>query len=239
MRKTTHALTESLSNGAVARLRLAGLLAAALVLGTGTGCGSADPTSIAIVVQVQSLTSTANKLVVTATLDGKAAMQNLDLTGDLTRFGVRLPVTLTGSLSLGISAYDSAQCKVAQGTVSVPLGAPYQFQVSVTMQTLATRECPPPVGPKSCSPATFCWASPLPQGNAYLSVWANSATDAWAVGPVGTIARYNGTSWSVVSSGVTTTLRSVWGSSPSDRWAVGDGGTILHYKVPAGSFRRC
>ena len=131
-----------------------GLVAVALSLST--GCGSADPTTIAIVVQVQSLTSTASKLVVSATLDSKPAMQNQDITGDLTRFGVRLPVTSTGSLSLGISAYDSAQCKVAPGSVGVPLGAPYQFQVTVTMQTLATRECPPPVGPQSCSPATFC-----------------------------------------------------------------------------------
>lgn len=239
MRKSTPALTESLSRGAVARLRLVGLLAMALNLMLGAGCGSADPSSIAIVVQVQSLTSTASKLVVSATLGGKPAMQNQDITGDLTRFGVRLPVTATGSLSLGLSAYDSAQCKVAQGTVSVPLGAPYQFQVTVTMQTLAMRECPPPVGPQSCSPATFCWVSPLPQGNAYLGLWANSATDAWAVGPLGTIVRYNGTSWAVVKSGVTVTLRGVWGTSASDMWAVGDGGTILHYEVPTASSHRC
>ena len=232
MRRSSPALPLSLSRGAVAAL---GPIGTALLL---HGCGSADPADIAIVVQVQSLTSTASKLVVGATLDSKQALQTQDVVGDLSRFGVRLPLSTTGSLALSVNAYDSAQCKVAQGSVNVTLGAPYQFQVAVPMQTLATRECPGPSDPPTCTAGSFCWVNPLPQGNAYLGVWSTSASDGWAVGPLGTIARYNGTSWSLVRSGVTTTLRSVWAASPTDAWAVGDGGTILHYNAAVEIFRR-
>mgnify|MGYP000060576991 CR=1 FL=1 len=235
MRRSSLALPLSLSRGAVAALCPASVGAALLL----HGCGSADPADIAIVVQVQSLTSTASKLVVGATLDSKQALQTQDVVGDLSRFGVRLPLTTTGSLALSVNAYDSAQCKVAQGSVSVTLGAPYQFQVTVPMQTLSTRECPPPSDPPTCTAGSFCWVNPLPQGNAYLGVWSNSASDGWAVGPLGTIARYNGTSWSLIKSGVTSTLRSVWAASPTDAWAVGDDGTILHYNAAPKIFRRC
>jgi hypothetical protein len=51
----------------------------------------------------------------------------------------------------------------------------------------------------------------------------------WAVGTIGTILHYNGTTWSSVSSGTTQSLRGVWGTSASDVWAVGGSGTILHY----------
>ena len=95
------------------------------------------------------------------------------------------------------------------------------------MRTLATRECGPPAIRRPAPPGRSAGSIPLPQGNAY-SV-STSATDGWAVGPLGTIARYNGTSWSLVKSGITSTLRSVWAASPTDAWAVRDGGTILHY----------
>ena len=113
MRRSTPALTQSWSYGEKTLLRA--LFFCAVALGLLPGCGSSDPTEIAIVVQVESLTNTAIKLTVSASLDSKQAMQNQDVTGDLTNFGVRLPLATTGALILTVDAYDSSRCKVAQG----------------------------------------------------------------------------------------------------------------------------
>jgi hypothetical protein len=51
----------------------------------------------------------------------------------------------------------------------------------------------------------------------------------FAVGEAGAIIHFNGTNWSVMTSGATAFLRGVWGASANDVFAVGDGGTILHY----------
>src|ERR1700712_1302824 len=112
MRRRTHALTESLSRGAISGLRTLLVMAALL----GLGCGSADPTTTTIVVKVQSLPTTASKLVVKATLDSKPAMQNQDVVTDLSHFGVRLPATMTGTLVLAVDAYDNMACRVASGS---------------------------------------------------------------------------------------------------------------------------
>ncbi len=63
------------------------------------------------------------------------------------------------------------------------------------------------------------------------SLWANSPTDAWAVGYypgpnsmlVGSIAHWNGVAWGdVTDAPPTNQLFAVWGSSASDVWVVGD-----------------
>jgi hypothetical protein len=51
----------------------------------------------------------------------------------------------------------------------------------------------------------------------------------FAVGWHGTILRYNGSTWSKMTSGSTKDLWGVWGSSETDLFAVGESGTILHY----------
>ena len=51
----------------------------------------------------------------------------------------------------------------------------------------------------------------------------------FAVGNGGTILHYNGTVWSVMTSGTSQDLSGVWGSSGSNVFAVGYDGTILHY----------
>jgi len=72
------------------------------------------------------------------------------------------------------------------------------------------------------------WSSVTsPPSQGLVSVWAASASDAWAVGYGGAIVHYNGTSWSNVTSGTTQDLFGVWGSSGSDLWAVGTAG-LLH-----------
>jgi hypothetical protein len=60
-----------------------------------------------------------------------------------------------------------------------------------------------------------------------LALWGSSSTDVYAVG--GTkIQRWDGVSWSDVSSGSTNSLLSVWGSSSTDVYAGGFAGTLVH-----------
>lgn len=60
------------------------------------------------------------------------------------------------------------------------------------------------------------------------SVWAWSATDAWAGGPTpagsttGTLLHFDGATWTPVPV-PTTTVDSIWGSGPGDVWFVGQG----------------
>ncbi|HSY81420.1 MAG TPA: hypothetical protein VK807_06645 [Gemmatimonadaceae bacterium] len=51
--------------------------------------------------------------------------------------------------------------------------------------------------------------------------------DVYAVGDAGTIQHWNGTQWSPMWSGVTTTLRAVYGLSPTQVYIVGDNGLVL------------
>ena len=57
-------------------------------------------------------------------------------------------------------------------------------------------------GPQSCSADGVCWEAPLPFGYDLNSVYALSATDAWAVGNAGASVHWDGTSWKFVPTGV-------------------------------------
>jgi hypothetical protein len=74
----------------------------------------------------------------------------------------------------------------------------------------------------------WCWANPLPQGE-QLTIWAASATDAWAVGPLGQTRHFDGTDWKRVDSGTTEHLHAVSGTGSNDVWAVGDSGLVAHW----------
>ena len=84
-------------------------------------------------------------------------------------------------------------------------------------------------GSTAAQAADWTWQNPLPQGNNLTAVWGSSGSDVFAVGDLGTILHYDGSSWSAMSSGTTNDLWGVWGSSGSNVFAVGDFGTILHY----------
>ncbi len=88
--------------------------------------------------------------------------------------------------------------------------------------------CGQPAADKVCS-GGWCWESPAPQGHSLGGVWAESATDLWAVGEDGTAIRFDGSRWSAWPTGTTSELRAVWGSGANDVWAVGAAGTILHF----------
>ena len=64
--------------------------------------------------------------------------------------------------------------------------------------------------------------------NLLNGVWGNSESNVFAVGSLGTILHYDGSSWSAMSSGTTNVMYCVWGTSGNNVFAVGDFGTILH-----------
>jgi hypothetical protein len=74
-----------------------------------------------------------------------------------------------------------------------------------------------------CVGEGWCWGNTTLQGNALNSVWGTGAKDLWAVGEAGTILHWDGSAWSPVPSGTTSSLKSVWGAKANDVWAVGDG----------------
>jgi hypothetical protein len=60
-------------------------------------------------------------------------------------------------------------------------------------------------------------------------VWAASPTQAFAVGYMGGIAQWNGSTWTqVAASPTTTSLQTIWGTSATDVYAAG-AGVFLHY----------
>jgi hypothetical protein len=76
----------------------------------------------------------------------------------------------------------------------------------------------------------------------FSSVWGSAGTDVYAVGPGGTILRYDGIDWACLDSGTASALYGIWGSSEAGVFAAGENGTILRYQgnatttttVPAG-----
>ncbi|WP_309895134.1 hypothetical protein [Archangium sp.] len=74
------------------------------------------------------------------------------------------------------------------------------------------------------------WVSQRPSGATELfGVWGTGSRDVWAVGLNGSAWRYDGTTWTQVSTGVTQTLRAIAGRSTDSVWAVGDNGTITYW----------
>jgi len=82
------------------------------------------------------------------------------------------------------------------------------------------------LGITRCKSPTACAVES--SGGAIFSIWGSSSSNIIAVGGGGQIRRYNGTSWSAMTSPTTRQLARVSGSGPNDVWAVGDS-VVLHY----------
>lgn len=79
-----------------------------------------------------------------------------------------------------------------------------------------------------CSSDGWCWDASGPQGNTLRALAANSPSDVWAVGVLGTTLHFDGTSWAVFWSPTQKPLRALW-LSGAEVWAVGDDSTVLHF----------
>jgi hypothetical protein len=69
-------------------------------------------------------------------------------------------------------------------------------------------------------PSPFCWENPGTSSNILNRVWATASNDVWAVGTLGTVRHWNGTTISEVDSPTHDYFTGVWASGPSDAWAV-------------------
>ena len=66
-------------------------------------------------------------------------------------------------------------------------------------------------------------------GGGGTALWVGSASELFSVGTNGQIRRYDGTSWSSMTSGTERHLYGVWGSDSDDVFAVGTVGEIVHF----------
>ncbi len=79
-----------------------------------------------------------------------------------------------------------------------------------------------------CRAPTSCSTESSGGTGSLFTVWGTSATNVFAVGDGGRIVRYNGTSWSAMTSPTNRTLARVTGSGPADVWALGDS-VLVHF----------
>ncbi|HEX4460637.1 MAG TPA: hypothetical protein VIA18_21810, partial [Polyangia bacterium] len=65
---------------------------------------------------------------------------------------------------------------------------------------------------------------------AFYGVWGSAGDDVWAVGQQGVVLRWNGKTWTrITTGGPNVTWRGVSGSGRNDVWIVGDHGEALHW----------
>lgn len=187
----------------------------------GSRCGSGDTN---VVINVKGTPQKATTLSVKATLEGRPAMNTVDLSPPASRFGFSLPNSLKGRLTLDAVAMDGDGCTRGSGnsTVTLPMGL---TEVDLKMSAPASRTC----GTLTpCLTGLLCPFPTWPQSNAIVNLWANSPSDIWAVADTGYLLHYDGKTWTATKSSQHN-LTAVWGSGTGDVWVVGDAGVILHY----------
>jgi hypothetical protein len=90
-------------------------------------------------------------------------------------------------------------------------------------------------GPSNAACFSLSWTDQNPalpaavQTTTFHAVWGSSGSDVFVVGDNGTVVHFDGTAWSVMTTGVTASLRTVWGTSSSNVYAAGIGGQIIRY----------
>lgn len=73
------------------------------------------------------------------------------------------------------------------------------------------------------------WSAPELTSMTVRAIKGTSATDVWAVGDSGKAARFDGVSWSMVTTPTTVTLNAVAPTSTSEVWVAGNSGTLLRW----------
>jgi hypothetical protein len=103
--------------------------------------------------------------------------------------------------------------------------------LALALSAVSAFGCARDAKPASCLPCVEAAHT----GKLLHRAWGANDHDVWAVGLAGTIAHYDGATWSTVESGTKSTLFGVWGSSEKDVWAVGGNDTVLHFDGAAWS----
>ncbi|MFH0801224.1 MAG: IPT/TIG domain-containing protein [bacterium] len=153
---------------------------------------------------------------------------------------VGTPITISGSnfgdsqgsstvlFTDGASAGQATSWSAGNIVVNVPAGA-VTGSVTVTVGGVTSNAFNFTVTAKN-----WIRQNPLPTGYPLDGVWGAANNDVYAVGQNGTVLHYDG-SWSIMSSGTTSTLRGIWGASSSSIFAVGLNGAIIRYNGSAWS----
>lgn len=188
-----------------------------LSLGGLLACESGKQVTITPVVP-PSLTRRVDHLCVVATLDDARAQPEC-FKPEAVPFTLRLGSEVRGQLRVEVEAWSKEQPShlLALGSTSVSVGEADRYQ-------------PPAVAlaPQRCTGAGFCWEN-APPGNVLRAISGSADTDLWAVGELGTVLHYNGSSWAASDAHTTSHLNAVWSRRSDDVWAVGEGGVVLHF----------
>lgn len=199
-------------------------------------CGGATETGILI--NLGMVPAATQKITLKTTLDGRqpTSIDTMELASGTTRFGLSVPASLSGSLSIELTAIDADTC--IQGTAQTSLSLPTERgkEIVADFMTLTPRKCDNPPPPPTCAKNTLCAYAFSPTNKSLFGVHAISPSDIWAVGAVGTILHWDGQAWRSVSvpAAAGRDLFDVWASGPKDVWVVGAsttvaGGLTLHY----------
>jgi hypothetical protein len=147
-----------------------------------------------------------------------------------TNFGTTQGDTSTVTFTDGANAGRATTWTDTQIIINVPVGATTgAVTVTVGGRTSNTD--------KIFTVNTRNWIrqNPLPTGNPIYGVWGSAVNDIFVVGQNGSLMRYNGTTWNLMTSGTTSTLRGIWGNDASNIFAVGMSGAIIRYNGTAWS----
>ena len=119
--------------------RLSVILLAILVTFIAMDCGN-DATLV--IVDTENRPSTAKRLRLSATLDGRIAMMPEEIADGLDEFGVLLPEGAEGAFLLGADGLDEGRCIVAQGTTDTVLTGRKRERLLLPIQSIQVPICP-------------------------------------------------------------------------------------------------
>ena len=116
-----------------------------------TSCGGDERS---ILVRVNGVPAGTPSLRATSILDGKTDV-GMDLLPPLDSFGLKLPASNSGTLTLNVSAQDTDKCKSASGTLDIELGSKNYQEVTITLNAITPVQCSVLFNPDGDGSATF------------------------------------------------------------------------------------
>ena len=125
-----------------------------LLLLTGALSASCGGDERSILVRVNGIPAGTPSLRATSVLGGKADV-GIDLTPPFDSFGLKLPASNSGTLTLNVSAQDNDKCKSAFGILDIELGSKNYQEVSITLNAISPVQCSVLFNPDGDGTATF------------------------------------------------------------------------------------